>query len=75
MADNTAALTVMLNEARTAYHQLMLGQGIVSIRDSNGEQIQYNITSATRLAAYISSLEMQLGLSRASGPMTTWMGQ
>lgn len=67
-------LNVLLAEARAAYHQLMIGQNIVSLRDSNGEQIQYNNASAPRLAAYIAQLEMQLGIATTTGPMRTWMG-
>lgn len=67
-------LNVLLAEARAAYHQLMIGQNIVSLRDSNGEQVQYNNASASRLAAYIAQLEIQLGIAPTTGPMRTWMG-
>lgn len=63
-----------LDEAEAAYHQLMMGQQVVMIRDSNGEQIQYGMASATRLAGYILSLKVQLGKVDGVGPMRTWMG-
>ncbi len=69
-----ADLQTQLDQAREAYHQLMMGQQVVMIRDSNGEQIQYGNASASRLAAYIAQLEMKLGISPVSGPMRTWMG-
>ena len=70
-----ADLQTQLDEARAAYHQLMIGQQVVVIKDSNGEQIQYGIASASRLAAYIAQLEIRLGISPGIGPMRTWMGQ
>jgi hypothetical protein len=69
-----ADLQTQLDEARQAYHQLMLGQQVVMIRDSNGEQIQYGNASASKLAAYISMLEMKLGVPTSCGPMQVWMG-
>lgn len=63
-----------LAQAEAAYHQLMMGQQVVMIRDSNGEQIQYGNANAGRLAQYIASLKMQLGMSPSIGPMRTWMG-
>lgn len=67
-------IQLRLKEAEDAYHQLMMGQQIVMIRDSNGEQIQYSNASAQRLAQYIATLKAQLGLGGVSAPMRAWMG-
>lgn len=73
---DVATLQLRLTEAENAYHQLMLGQQIVMIRDSNGEQIQYSNASASKLAQYITTLRSQLGLpGGASAPMWAWMGR
>lgn len=73
---DVATLQLRLTEAENAYHQLMLGQQIVMIRDSNGEQIQYSNASASKLAQYITTLRSQLGLpGGASAPMRAWMGR
>lgn len=73
---DSVTLQLRLTEAENAYHQLMLGQQIVMIRDSNGEQIQYSNASASKLAQYITTLRSQLGLpGSASAPMRAWMGR
>lgn len=68
-------LQIRLKEAEAAYHQLMMGQQIVMIRDSNGEQVQYGNASASRLMAYIMQLKAQLGITPVSGPMRVWVGR
>lgn len=67
-------LQTKLDEAEAAYHDLMMGKQVVMIRDSNGEQIQYGNANAGRLASYIATLKLQLGLAPAAGPMRVWMG-
>lgn len=46
-----------LTEARSAYHDLLRGRSVVSLRDQNGEVIEYTRPQAVRLKAYISELE------------------
>lgn len=65
----TEELQSRLDEAEQAYHDLCIGKGVVRLRDSNNEEVQYNITALPRLAAYIADLKRQLGQSPCSGPM------
>jgi len=50
-----------LKEAELAYHRLMMGGGIRSLRDQNGEQTEYTSANSSRLYAYIQTLKAQLG--------------
>jgi hypothetical protein len=57
----------MLTEARAAYHRLQIGEALVELRDSNGEQVIYNRAKLPQLAAYINELErMAMGATRPS---------
>ena len=56
-APTTAELLV---EAKAAYHALQLGQGVVEVRDSNGESVRYTPANASRLKAYIAELTREL---------------
>lgn len=71
IAVDIATLQVYLSEARQAYHNLMTGQHVVSLRHGlNQKQIDYQRADAGRLQAYISNLEAQIangGVSRPSG--------
>lgn len=59
-----------LQDARSAYHRLMMGESVRSFTDQNGEQISYTSANAASLAAYIRGLEDQLGLNpRANRPL------
>jgi hypothetical protein len=64
----------LLADAQAAYHRLMTGESVVRVRDQNGEQVMYDSINANKLAAYILSLQMQLGqISRCdTGPMRPW---
>ena len=68
-------LLARLSEAETAYHQLMLGIKAVSVHDQNGEKVDFQTTTAGRLAAYIQELKRQLGLIAgcSTGPMQVWL--
>lgn len=61
-----------LNEARKAYHDLMMGQSARVFVDQNGERIEYTAANAARLASYISVLERQCGIG-SIGPMRVFM--
>lgn len=60
-----------LEQAEKAYHDLMMGKSLVEFRDSNGELVRYTPANAGRLAAYISGLKAELGLSVTS-PLRVW---
>ncbi|MBY6032181.1 gpW family protein [Marinobacter daepoensis] len=49
-----------LAEARTAYHDLLLGQAVVRIQ-RDGKTVEFSQTNKRDLAAYIASLESQTG--------------
>lgn len=70
----THVTQAMLDEARAAYHRILIGGGIYQFRDQNGEQVSYSKTDIGKLAAYIRWLENELGIAtRPTGPMTVWM--
>lgn len=63
----------LLADAQEKYHALMTGTAVVKLRDQNGEEITYNAASATKLLAYIQSLQDTLNPSRRiNGPMRVW---
>ncbi len=61
----------LLNEARAAYHRLMIGEQVVEVRDQNGEMIRYSRSDADKLKAYIKELENLLGIS-VNKPVRFW---
>lgn len=64
----------LLADAQVKYHALMTGTAVVKIRDQNGEEVTYNTASATKLLAYIQSLQDQLNpCRRINGPMRVWI--
>lgn len=64
----------MLAEARAAYHSLLIGEGVYSFRDQNGEQVSYSRANLNQLAAYIRQMEVALGVGApVMGPMKVWM--
>lgn len=56
-----------LDDAETAYHNLMTGRSVVEVVDQNGERVKYDNVNAFRLANYINELKRKLG--ETSGPM------
>lgn len=63
-------LETWLTDARKQYHLLATGKQAKVLVDQNGERVEYTSASLTRLAAYISDLERQLGVNVAPlGPM------
>jgi hypothetical protein len=66
-------LAEQLADARDQYHKLVTGQAARVFVDQNGERIEYAPANAPRLAAYIASLERQLGTGATPGPMRVWM--
>lgn len=49
-----------LSEAEVAYHRVMMGGQEVRVRDSNGDEVTFNSSNASRLLEYIKWLRSQL---------------
>lgn len=77
MALPLATLQQYLTEAQAAYHRLMTGASVVTVKDQNGEMVTYQTASVTRLAAYIAGLEAQIaaltGERTSCGPLRVTM--
>ena len=62
----------LLDEAKAAYHSLMIGSSARVVVDQNGERVEFTAANAMRLQAYITQLENQLadeaGICRPKGP-------
>lgn len=59
-----------LAEAKSALHQILIGQGVASVRDSSGESINYSRANIGALRAYIRELEIEVaGTTPISGPI------
>lgn len=56
-------LQTRLDEAETAYHQLVTGQKEVTVSSSSGKSVTYTQANVGQLASYIASLKRQLGTS------------
>lgn len=50
-------IQLLLDEARVAYHSLMMGQALVEVRDQNGELVRFKAANRADLYAYIQRLE------------------
>lgn len=57
MALDLGTLKANLAAAETAYHQLMMGERVVSTSNVDGGSVAYNQGSMSKLKAYISELE------------------
>ena len=68
-----ATLQQRLEEAETAYHDLLIGKSAVQFRDSSGEFVQYTAANVQALARYITSLKAEIaaanGTPSCDGPM------
>lgn len=64
---------LMLQQAEAAYHELMLGRGVVELRDQNGETVRYSQTRKADLYGYILQLRQELGQSAVVGPGRVWI--
>lgn len=56
-----------LDDARTAYHQLMTGTKAVRVQ-KDGRLVEFSRATAHELRNYITDLEAQLGISRRRPP-------
>lgn len=59
----------MLDQARDALHQLLIGRQARVFVDQNGERVEYAVANADRLRAYIFELEICLGIKRPAPPL------
>lgn len=62
-----ATVQERLNEAETAYHELVTGRAVAEIRDQNGETIRYSKADLSKLQIYINSLKQTLTAASGSG--------
>lgn len=62
----------LLDEARTAFHQLMTGKLASVFVDQNGERVEYSKTNSAQLQAYITELERRV-TGAGLGPMRVWL--
>lgn len=64
-----ATTAELLDQAKEAYHRLMLGESVVEVRDQSGESIRYQAATASRLLSYIRSMDPTFLMPSATGPM------
>lgn len=55
--EEIAAIKTRLEQAKAAYHQIMMGKGTAEVRDSDGSSIRYTTANTSRLKVYIAELE------------------
>lgn len=68
-----AVTQTMLDSAEAAYHDLLTGKAVAEFQDQNGETVKYSKADASKLAAYIQQLKVELnGASASTGPMRVW---
>ena len=60
-----------LEDAKSAYHDLMTGKNVVEVVDQNGERVRYGVADRSRLAAYIADLERRIR-GTSIGPLEFW---
>jgi len=63
-------LQQQLDEAKSAYHDLVIGKAVVELVDGNGERVRYSSANRQALASYIADLELRIAEAPiCSGPM------
>lgn len=60
------SLAERLAAAEAAYHDLSIGKAVVSVRDSNGETVEFNRGNRAQLRTYINELKAESGGVTAS---------
>lgn len=72
-----SSITERLCAAKSAYHQLLLGQSPRVVVDQNGERVEFTAANRSDLKSYIESLESELaglnGSSVGRGPMNPFI--
>lgn len=63
------ATQLQLDQAKTAYHQLMTGKLPEVVVDQNGERVHFSKTNSAKLLAYIQSMEAELTGIRTNRPL------
>lgn len=62
-----ATLAERLTEAEKAWHDLMTGQALVAVYDSNGERVEFRPANRDALRLYILDLKSQIaGVSKCA---------
>lgn len=54
-------LSEKLDDARKAYHELLVGRSARVFVDQNGERVEYTSANRAALAIYIRELEAEIG--------------
>lgn len=72
--EQIAALTVRLEQAESAYHQLLIGGAVSVFVDQNSERIEYRATNRAALIGYINQLRQQLGMPPMCGLVSRPLG-
>lgn len=63
-----------LEEAETAYHDLVTGAKARVVVDQNGERVEFTPANRAALAQYIEKLkELVTGVQRVTGPLKVWL--
>lgn len=70
--EQRTVLNARLIEAEQAYHSIMMGGGVKTVVDQNGERVEYQQTNIRQLSAYILLLKQQLGIGCGMGPLNVW---
>ena len=63
------ATTEQLNQAESAYHDLMTGKSPKVVVDQNGERVEFVPANASKLLAYIQQMRIELTGVRTNRPM------
>jgi len=64
-----------LDAAEAAYHDLMTGRSARVVVDQNGERVEFTAANASRLQAYINTLQAQIAgqsATQARGPLSVY---
>lgn len=61
-------LQTRLEQAESAYHDIMTGTAVRRFVDQNGEQVEYSRANVAQLSAYIEKLRAQIAEADGSTP-------
>ena len=64
-----------LKQAEAAYHNLLIGQQVVSFTDQNGERVQYSQANMSNLLDYIKLLQTACSTYTALVPQNAGLTQ
>jgi hypothetical protein len=66
-AEEEAILRSQIKEAEKAHHDLLIGASVRTVRDQNGQYVEFTQAKRADLAAYIQSLKAALPGASATG--------